>query len=154
MNKDQKRNIFGFLIYLVIAIVIFYITNYVFPKSLANGGYSGEDVGPKTNEMIKPLLFLIPIMLSFYISTVFYFLKFKRFNKFVFPIMVINTSNLVFWLGTVLHGVAFVWFLFIIIPVSFLLFFLGIACGWILDNRQKYDMKFLQNPICRTDKKI
>lgn len=138
MNKAQKRNILGFLIYLLIVIVIFCITNFVFPKSLVGEGYSGEHVVPETSEIIKPLLFLIPIILSFCITTIFYFiLKFKRFNKFVFPIIVTNASILVFWFGTALFGVAFGWLLFLIIPITFILFVLGIVFGWILDNKQK-----------------
>ena len=57
MNKAQKRNILGFLIYLLIVIIIFCITNFVFPKSLVGEGYSGEHVVPETSEIIKPLLY-------------------------------------------------------------------------------------------------
>ncbi len=138
MNRIQRRNLFGFFCYLLILVAVFYISIFIYPMCLVSEGYSGEHVAPKLNEIIKPILLLIPIISSFITATCFYFvLRFKRFNKLVFPCIVIDATVLIFLLGLTLFGGAFLWLMFLIIPVSLILFILGIVFGWILDNKQK-----------------
>ena len=138
MNGIKRRNLFGFLGYLLILIAIFYVSVFIYPMCLDSEGYSGEHVVPKLNEIIKPILLLIPIMSSFIAATYFYFvLKFKRFNKLVFPCVVIDATILILSLGCTLFGATFLWLMFLIIPVSLILFVCGIVFGWILDNKQK-----------------
>ena len=138
MNLVQRRNLFGFLGYLLILVAILYLSVFIYPMCLDSEGYSGEHVAPELNEITKPMLLLIPIISSFIVATCFYFiLKFKRFNKFVFPCIVIDATVLIFSLGITLYGATFLWLIFLIIPVSLILFILGIVLGWILDNKQK-----------------
>lgn len=138
MNRIQRRNLFGFLGYLLILVAIFYVAVFIYPMCLDSEGYSGEHVVPKLNEMIKPILLLIPIISSFVATTYFYFaLRFKRFNKLVFPCIVTDATILIFLLGCTLCGGAFLWLMFLIIPVSLVLFVLSIVSGWRLDNKQK-----------------
>ena len=137
MNKIQKRDLLGFFCFLLILVAIFCIAVFVYPMCLTSEGYSGEHVGPSLKEIIKSMLLFIPIILSFGAATYFYYfvLKFKRFNKAVFPCIVIDATVLVFWGGIALCGVAFGWLIFLIIPASFVLFILGIIFGWKLDNK-------------------
>ena len=106
---------------------------------LTSEGYSGEHVTPSLKEIIKSMFFFIPIILSFFAAIYLYYfaLKFKRFNKLVFPCIVIDATVLVFLGGIALFGGAFLWLMFLIIPASFVLFILGIIWGWKLDNKSK-----------------
>ena len=139
MNKIQKRDLLGFFCYFLILAVIFCIAVFVYPMCLTSEGYSGEHVTPSLKEIIKSMLLFIPIILSFGAATYFYYfvLKFKRFNKAVFPCIVIDATVLVCLGGIALYGVAFLWLMFLIIPASFVLFILGIIFGWKLDNKSK-----------------
>ena len=139
MNKIQKRDLLGFFVFLLILVAIFYISVFVYPMCLTSEGYSGEHVTPSLKEIIKSMLLFIPIILSFGAATYLYYfaLKFKRFNKLVFPCIVIDATVLVFLGGIALFGGAFLWLMFLIIPASFVLFILGIIWGWKLDNKSK-----------------
>ena len=139
MNKIQKRDLLGFFCFLLILIAIFCVAVFVYPMCLTSEGYSGEHVVPSPKEIIKSMLLFIPMILSFGAATYFYYfvLKFKRFNKAVFPCIVIDATVLVCLGGIALCGVAFLWLMFLIIPASFVLFILGIILGWILDNKSK-----------------
>ena len=137
MNKIQKRDLVGFFCYFLILAGIFCIAIFLYPMCLTSEGYSGEHVTPSLKEIIKSMLLFIPIILSFGAATYFYYfvLKFKRFNKVVFPCIVIDATVLVCLGGIALYGVAFLWLMFLIIPASFVLFILGIIFGWKLDNK-------------------
>ena len=139
MNKIQKRDLLGFFVFLLILVAIFYISVFVYPMCLTSEGYSGEHVGPSLKEITKSMLLFIPIILSFGAATYLYYfaLKFKRFNKLVFPCIVIDATVLVLLGGIALFGQAFLWLMFLIIPASFVLFILGIIFGWKLDNKSK-----------------
>ena len=139
MNKIQKRDLLGFFVFLLILVAIFCISVFVYPMCLTSEGYSGEHVTPSLKEIIKSMLLFIPIIFSFGATTYLYYfvLKFKRFNKLVFPCIVIDATVLVCLGGIALCGVAFVWLMFLIIPASFVLFILGIIFGWKLDNKSK-----------------
>ena len=139
MNKIQKRDLLGFFCFLLILVAIFCVAVFVYPMCLTSEGYSGEHVGPSPKEIIKSMLLFIPIILSFGAATYFYYfvLKFKRFNKLVFPCIVIDATVLVLLGGIALFGQAFLWLMFLIIPASFVLFILGIIFGWKLDNKSK-----------------
>ena len=139
MNKIQKRDLLGFFVFLLILVAIFCISVFVYPMCLTSEGYSGEHVTPSLKEIIKSMLFFIPIILSFFAAIYLYYfaLKFKRFNKLVFPCIVIDATVLVFLGGIALFGGAFLWLMFLIIPDSFVLFILGIIFGWKLDNKSK-----------------
>ena len=139
MNKIQKRDLLGFFVFLLILVAIFCISVFVYPMCLTSEGYSGEHVGPRLKEIIKSMLLFIPIILSFGAATYFYYfvLKFKRFNKAVFPCIVIDATVLVCLGGIALFGVASLWLMFLIIPASFVLFILGIIWGWKLDNESQ-----------------
>ena len=139
MNKIQKRDLLGFFCYFLILAVIFCIAVFVYPMCLTSEGYSGEHVAPSLKEIIKSMLLFIPIILSFGAATYFYYfvLKFKRFNKAVFPCIVIDDTVLVCLGGIALFGVASLWLMFLIIPASFVLFILGIILGWKLDNKSQ-----------------
>ena len=139
MNKIQKRDLLGFFVFLLILVAIFCISVFVYPMCLTSEGYSGEHVVPSLKERIKSMLLFIPIILSFGAATYFYYfvLKFKRFNKAVFPCIVIDATVLVCLGGIALCGVAFLWLMFLIIPASFVLFILGIIFGWKLDNKSQ-----------------
>ena len=139
MNKIQKRDLLGFFCFLLILIAIFCVAVFVYPMCLTSEGYSGEHVTPSLKEIIKSMLLFIPMILSFGAATYFYYfvLKFKRFNKAVFPCIVIDATVLVCLGGIALCGVAFLWLMFLIIPASFVLFILGIIFGWKLDNKSK-----------------
>ena len=139
MNKIQKRDLVGFFAFLLILVAIFCISVFVYPMCLTSEGYSGEHVTPSLKEIIKSMLFFIPIILSFFAAIYLYYfaLKFKRFNKLVFPCIVIDATVLVFLGGITLCGGAFLWLMFLIIPASFVLFILGIIFGWKLDNKSK-----------------
>ena len=139
MNKIQKRDLLGFFVFLLILVAIFCISVFVYPMCLTSEGYSGEHVTPSLKEIIKSMLFFIPIILSFFAAIYLYYfaLKFKRFNKLVFPCIVIDATVLVFLGGIALCGGAFLWLMFLIIPASFVLFILGIILGWKLDNKSK-----------------
>jgi len=138
MKRIQRRDLFGFFCYFLILFAFFCISIFIYPMLLDSEGYSGEHVGPNLNEIIKPMLVLIPIISSFIVATCSYFiLRFKRFNKLVFPCIVIDATVLIFLLGVTLLGGAFLWLMFLIIPVSLILFILGIVLGWILDSKQK-----------------
>ena len=139
MNKIEKRYLLGFFVFLLILVAIFCISVFVYPMCLTSEGYSGEHVGPSLKEIIKSMLLFIPIILSFGAATYFYYfvLKFKRFNKAVFPCIVIDATVLVCLGGIALYGVAFLWLMFLIIPASFVLFILGIIFGWKLDNKSQ-----------------
>ena len=137
MNKIQKRDLLGFFVFLLILVAIFCISVFVYPMCLTSEGYSGEHVTPSLKEITKSMLFFIPIILSFFAAIYLYYfvLKFKRFNKAVFPCIVIDATVLVCLGGIALCGVAFLWLMFLIIPASFVLFILGIIFGWKLDNK-------------------
>ena len=139
MNKIQKRDLLGFFVFFLILVAIFCISVFVYPMCLTSEGYSGEHVTPSLKEIIKSMLFFIPIILSFFAAIYLYYFafKFKRFNKLVFPCIVIDATVLVYLGGIALCGVAFLWLMFLIIPVSFVLFILGIIFGWKLDNNSK-----------------
>ena len=139
MNKIQKRDLLGFFCFLLILVAIFCIAVFVYPMCLTSEGYSGEHVCPSLKEIIKSMLLFIPIILSFGAATYLYYfaLKFKRFNKLVFPCIVIDATVLVLLGGIALFGQAFLWLMFLIIPASFVLFILGIIFGWKLDNKSK-----------------
>ena len=139
MNKIQKRDLVGFFVFLLILVAIFFISVFVYPMCLTSEGYSGEHVGPSPKEIIKSMLLFIPIILSFGAATYLYYfaLKLKRFNKLVFPCIVIDATVLVLLGGIALFGQAFLWLMFLIIPASFVLFILGIIWGWKLDNKSK-----------------
>ena len=139
MNKIQKRDLLGFFCYFLILAAIFCVAVFVYPMCLTSEGYSGEHVAPSLKEIIKSMLLFIPIILSFGVTTYFYYfvLKFKRFNKAVFPCIVIDATVLVCLGGIALCGVAFLWLMFLIIPASFVLFILGIIFGWKLDNKSQ-----------------
>ena len=139
MNKIQKRDLLGFFVFWLILVAIFCISVFVYPMCLTSEGYSGEHVTPSLKEIIKSMLFFIPIILSFFAAIYLYYfaLKFKRFNKLVFPCIVIDATVLVFLGGNALFGGAFLWLMFLIIPASFVLFILGIIFGWKLDNKSK-----------------
>ena len=139
MNKIQKRDLLGFFCFLLILVAIFCVAVFVYPMCLTSEGYSGEHVGPSPKEIIKSMLLFIPIVLSFFTSIYLYYfpLKFKRFNKLLFPCIVIDATVLVFLGGIALFGGAFLWLMFLIIPASFVLFILGIIFGWKLDNKSK-----------------
>ena len=96
MNKIQKRDLLGFFCYFLILAAIFCIAVFVYPMCLTSEGYSGEHVAPSLKEIIKSMLLFIPIILSFGAATYFYYfvLKFKRFNKLVFPCIVIDATVL------------------------------------------------------------
>ena len=116
MNKIQKRDLLGFFVFLLILVAIFCISVFVYPMCLTSEGYSGEHVTPSLKEIIKSMLFFIPIILSFFAAIYLYYfaLKFKRFNKLVFPCIVIDATVLVFWGGIALYGVAFLWLMFLV----------------------------------------
>ena len=137
MNKIQKRDFLGFFCYFLILAAIFCIAVFVYPMCLTSEGYSGEHVAPSLKETIKSMLLFIPMILSFGAATYFYYfvLKCKSFHKVVFPCIVIDATVLVCLGGIALCGVAFLWFMFFIIPTSFVLFILGIIFGWKLDNK-------------------
>ena len=139
MNKIQKRDLLGFFVFLLFLVAIFCISVFVYPMCLTSEGYSGEHVTPSLKEIIKSMLFFIPIILSFFaaIHLYYYVLKFGRFNKLLFPCIVIDATVLVFLGGIALCGGAFLWLMFLIIPASFVLFILGIIFGWKLDNKSK-----------------
>ena len=139
MNKIQKRDLLGFFVFLLILVAIFCISVFVYPMCLTSEGYSGEHVTPSLKEIIKSMLFFIPIILSFFAAIYLYYfaLKFKRFYTMVFPCIVIVVTDLMFLGGIALYGVAFLWLMFLIIPASFVLFILGIIFGWKLDNKSK-----------------
>ena len=139
MNKIQKRDLLGFFVFLLILVAIFCISVFVYPMCLTSEGYSGEHVGPSLKEIIKSMLLFTPIILSFGAATYFYYfvLKFKRFNKAVFPCIVIDATVLGCLGGIALFGQTFLWTMFLIIPASFVLFILGIIFGWKLDNKSK-----------------
>ena len=139
MNKIQKRDLLGFFVFLLILVAIFCVAVFIYPMCLTSEGYSGEHVAPSLKEIIKSMLLFIPIILSFGAATYFYYfvLKFKRFNKAVFPCIVIDATVLVCLGGIALYGVAFLWIMFLIIPASFVLFILGIIWGWKLDNKSQ-----------------
>ena len=139
MNKIQKRDLLGFFCFLLILVAIFCIAVFVYPMCLTSEGYSGEHVGPSLKEIIKSMLLFIPIILSFGAATYFYYfvLKFKRFNKAVFPCIVIDATVLVCLGGIALFGQTFLWSMFLIIPASFVWFILGIVFGWKLDNKSQ-----------------
>ena len=124
---------------MLILVAIFCISVFVYPMCLTSEGYSGEHVTPSLKEIIKSMLFFIPIILSFFAAIYLYYfaLKFKRFNKLVFPCIVIDATVLVSLGGIALCGGAFLWLMFLIIPASFVLFILGIIFGWKLDNKSK-----------------
>ena len=124
---------------MLILVAIFCIAVFVYPMCLTSEGYSGEHVTPSLKEIIKSMLLFIPIILSFGAATYFYYfvLKFKRFNKLVFPCIVIDATVLVLLGGIALFGGTFLWLMFLIIPASFVLFILGIIWGWKLDNKSK-----------------
>ena len=123
MNKIQKRDLFGFFVFLLILVAIFCISVFVYPMCLTSEGYSGEHVGPSLKEIIKSMLLFIPIILSFGAATYLYYfaLKFKRFNKLVFPCIVIDATVLVLLGGIALFGQAFLWSMFLIISRFFCL---------------------------------
>ena len=139
MNKIQKRDLLGFFVFLLILVAIFCISVFVYPMCLTSEGYSGEHVTPSLKEIIKSMLLFIPIILSFVAATYLYYfvLKFKRFNKLIFPCIVIDATVLVCLGGIALCGGAFLWLMFLIIPAFFVLFFLGIILGWKLDNKSQ-----------------
>ena len=139
MNKIQKRDLLGFFCFLLILVAIFCIAVFVYPMCLTSEGYSGEHVTPSLKEKIISILLFVPIISPFFaaIHLYYYVLKFGRFNKFLFPCIVIDATVLVFLGGIALCGGAFLWLMFLIIPASFVLFILGIIWGWKLDNKSK-----------------
>lgn len=139
MNKIQKRDLLGFFCFLLILVAIFCIAVFVYPRCLTSEGYSGEHVTPSLKEKIISILLFLPIISSFFaaIHLYYYVLKFSRFNKLLFPCIVIDATVLVFLGGIALCGGAFMWLMFLIIPASFVLFILGIIWGWKLDNKSK-----------------
>ena len=139
MNKIQKRDLLGFFCFLLILVAIFCIAVFVYPRCLTSEGYSGEHVTPSLKEIIKSMLLFLPIISSFFaaIHLYYYVLKLSRFNKLLFPCIVIDATVLVFLGGIALCGGAFMWLMFLIIPASFVLFILGIIWGWKLDNKSK-----------------
>ena len=139
MNKIQKRDLLGFFCFLLILVAIFCIAVFVYPRCLTSEGYSGEHVTPSLKEIIKSMLLFLPIISSFFaaIHLYYYVLKLSRFNKLLFPCIVIDATVLVFLGGIALCGAAFMWLMFLIIPASFVLFILGIIWGWKLDNKSK-----------------
>ena len=106
---------------------------------LTSEGYSGEHVTPSLKEKIISILLFAPIISSFFAAIYLYYfaLKFKRFNKLLFPCIVIDATVLVFLGGIALCGGAFLWSMFLIIPASFVMFILGIIWGWKLDNKSQ-----------------
>ena len=139
MNKIQKRDLLGFFCFLLILVAIFCIAVFVYPMCLTSEGYSGEHVTPSLKEKIISILLFVPIISSFFaaIHLYYYVLKLGRFNKLLFPCIVIDATVLVFLGGIALCGGAFLWLMFLIIPASIVLFILGIILGWKLDNKSQ-----------------
>ena len=139
MNKNQKRDLLGFFCFLLILVAIFCVAVFVYPMCLRSEGYSGEHVTPSLKEKIISILLFAPIISSFFAAIYLYYfaLKFKRFNKLLFPCIVIDATVLVFLGGIALCGGAFLWSMFLIIPASFVMFILGIIWGWKLDNKSQ-----------------
>ena len=139
MNKIQKRDLLGFFVFLLILVAIFCVSVFVYPMCLRSEGYSGEHVTPSLKEKIISILLFAPIISSFFaaIHLYYYVFKFGRFNKLLFPCIVIDATVLVLLGGIALCGGAFLWSMFLIIPASFVLFILGIIFGWKLDNKSK-----------------
>lgn len=91
------------------------------------------------------MLCIAPIFLIYFGTIVLYFiLKFKRFNKFIFPMIVFNSQCLIFVAGTGAFGVAFGWLIFMTLPLTLILIILGIIYGWINDHNYKKELRSLR----------
>ena len=77
MNKIQKRDLLGFFVFLLILVAIFCISVFVYPMCLTSEGHSGEHVSPSLKEIIKSMLFFIPIILSFFCCNISLLFCFK-----------------------------------------------------------------------------
>lgn len=135
----MKNNIFGFLGFITITILIFvYISKVFFPALNSIGGYENEAVGPTTQQAMKASGLIFPVILIF-IATVFLYYHFKitGFNKIIYPIIVFTFYWLFIFMGVAQSGSASGWMVIITFIPAVIVFLLSIILGWRSDKKHK-----------------